>query len=505
LYHPALCGKTECVIPRICDTLDGYAWRYFNFVPEWRGVTHATFERDGISIVLRASTANGDSTRRLSLQDGAMLAAYLETYEQRIRHYGGGNAPTHAQFAELTDTFAYRSLFDDGVLGVPLIGSGDGAEVSVVTAGGNRLRGRLLFASTAAVYLWGASADWSAADSSEVLLRIPVNGITRIVREYPGNFLSGFGYGAGVSFPLLAVLLTSMSTFSNSGRHYMGTAALPSALALSLVGGVVGGSITSSPHADVLSAGHQGLPDLVMVTKMRAAEAFSIAPPELRSMADAAERRWMDETAFAWYEAGVAGRKTAPDSIVTAAKGRQQRIVTFEFAFNAGFNFYLSDWSDPNIDRSNEDSRTFSAWIGLDVAARIHVLRVGERGVAFSIRPHAGFGTNCSRLGVDMLFHAPVAFYLLAGIDYQHIHEALGVYRWDAEDTIDQPRTLDNLFFPFGIGCQWGGTFIEAQLRLALGRPLHIEYTPGLYWPVGTPPDHFRGFTALLVRFGWTL
>ncbi|MBL0177254.1 MAG: hypothetical protein IPP94_18750 [Ignavibacteria bacterium] len=86
---PPPCAKQDVIIPRLCDTLDAYAWRYYGFVPALQGVTGASLERTTDGVVLRASTRDGDTAIFLSVRQARLLADFIGDYERKMRFYDG--------------------------------------------------------------------------------------------------------------------------------------------------------------------------------------------------------------------------------------------------------------------------------------------------------------------------------------------------------------------------------------------------------------------------------
>ncbi|MBL0176196.1 MAG: hypothetical protein IPP94_13160 [Ignavibacteria bacterium] len=144
---PPPCAKQDVIIPRLCDTLDAYAWRYYGFVPSLQGVTGASLERTTDGVVLRASTRDGDTAIFLSVRQARLLADFIGDYERKMRFYDGDGTLSAENIVRLGLPSSYVQLFERGLLTLRPSGFRGALRVAVRDITYHRTSGELLYAS----------------------------------------------------------------------------------------------------------------------------------------------------------------------------------------------------------------------------------------------------------------------------------------------------------------------------------------------------------------------
>jgi hypothetical protein len=495
------CSKRDAVIPRVCDTLDAQAWRYFGLVPAWGTVSRATFARNADGVLLVAETERGPMSRLLSEGDAALLADYLAEFESHVRGYEGGSMPVRENLVHLRDAEDFLPLYNSGLLGLHRIGYGETTSVDALVTGGSQFRGTLLYASDRAVYLWTVEQDVLPFKHRGAVQRIPSKALVSLSHRRNGSFGQGFLYGAGAGLVLFSTALSGFENAHNSGTDYGGVSmGVLVGSVLAVAPGLVGGLITSMDGPPMRLATNPNDGEAGM--ELRALQAFPFdPPPEILALADPDERRWIDSVgsnraAFAPSRGTDPSQRTAEERL--GLPPRPASAVGVEFAVNYGWNFYHN---------GVESGRWSSVWYGFELGVPIRLFVPTADRMGLTLRPHIAAGTNNSRIGVDLLWHTMHRFHLLTGIDYQLMNEGdMGHYRWGYSDVWDQSTTLSRLFVPVGLGFDSEGGSFEIQYRIALGKPLY-SVGPSSQWYTNpdTLPGDDRGFPAILFRMSWKL
>jgi hypothetical protein len=494
------------VIPRVRDTLDAYAWKYFGLVPAWKGVTSARFERTEKGFLLHARTSTGDSTRFLSFSKAGLLSAFLCNYEEIMRGYTGSAANDAGKAAKGTSIeTGYLPLINDGLVGLRNTGYRETRPITTLSWHGERRRGILLYALDSTLVLRSGDA-FDCADISRNLCRIHLRDVSSVELHTDGDFSPAYWYGAMLGFAFITTALTGGSDAHGStvDRVDPGSASLVGVLSGLLIGvpvGVLQLPFGSSVRMDI-RPGEASMARLTdTLSALRAYAAFP--PPEVRSLFPLSDSsRFESDTpraltfAFdtvAWSQAMRA-----------AALSWRPRIFV---ALDWGLHFYNALWKSEWGPKSGLNG----AWTGFSLNAVLPVFN--PEAVDVAVRPHAGYGftsgevnTNSVRAGIDITIAPFPWMYILGGIDYHTCGERFSFhYLYGFNHSIDQSRFIDGLFIPLGVGYEWHSGYFEVQYRIGLGTPLHTEPPPYSIYEIRFPPSEDRPWRSLLLTYAWRL
>ncbi|MBL0177257.1 MAG: hypothetical protein IPP94_18765 [Ignavibacteria bacterium] len=499
-------GKADCVVARICDTLDVYGWRYYHLVPALQGVTGASFARTADGAVLRVSTERGDTAIALSGNELRLLVRYIGAYERAMRLYDGDSAHTPENFVRLGHASTVRPLFDRGLLGLRASGYRSPERVTATTIFGDVTTGPLFFSSSEAVYLGVQNDEWDAVDTSGFIVRLRMDQLSDIRPEEGSRFVGGFFTGWLASAAILSMYAPFEVGSHNGGEEFTdGGEAAFTGLLMGLPFGVAAGAIAAIiPSPEYPEEADSSITFRGLSPALRAMQAFrSFPPPELRALMSGSERRQLDSIAAMQLTAtgglerdGIAAEEQSPGQETSrAANGCRVQL-----ALNYGMHLYQARNTD-----IPDDGRHARNWLGADIAFILPLIAFSDNGAGVSLHPYAGGGWNTMRAGMDLALNTSSSFYLTAGMEYQSITENdFGHFNFYFNDVLEQTTLRDHLFATIGAGLRWTSTFLEVRMCFGLGTPLYTTGPQVLdpWWP-RSPMPNIRGFNTFLIRLGW--
>ena len=503
-------GETDCALPRICDTLDAYGWRYYHLVPALQGVTGASFARTADGAVLRASTERGDTAIALSGNELRLLARYIEKYERAMQLYDGDSAHTPENYVRLGHASTFRPLFDRGLLGLRASGYRSQERVTATTIFGDVTTGTLFFSNSEAVYLGVQNDEWDAVDTSGFIVRLRLDQLSGVRPEEGSRFVGGFftGWLASAAFLSIYAPITDVGHHIGGQGFTGGTEAALVGLVMGLPFGVAGGAIAAIiPSPEYPEEADSSITFRGLSPGLRAMQAFgSLPPPELRTLMSGSERRQLDSiAALQLTDAGgpERGGLAAWEQTPGQETPRASNGFRVQLALNYGMHLYQSRNADVD-----SDGRHARNWLGADIAFVIPVIAFSDDGAGVSLHPHAGAGWNTARAGMDLAINTSSSFSVMAGMVYQSITEnEFGFFNFHYNDVLEQTTLRDHLFATVGVGFHWTSTFLEVQMLFGLGTPLYTVGPKTLpfdsYTRIPSDVPNIRGFNTFLIRLGW--
>jgi hypothetical protein len=529
---PVPCTKNAPLLPRICDTLDAYAWQYFGLIPSLKDDGSASFEREPGGARLHVVTAQGDTSILLPEADVQLLAEYLDNYEEHTRGYEGGRAPVLDNLEQLRNARKYYPLYQRGILGLRTSGYSERGSVRICTKAGRSLEGALLFATDEALYLSLETEEWNASDGSMHLYRIDRKAILSIaLKEH-------YSYGTGLLFAWLGSVAFVSAMISQSGAdgneysEAQGLMVLMISLGTGIPLGMLGGILISQiPYEESLTDAQGGAQAASKEALLRHSQSFAhTPPPELRMLFSDSEKQRLTRNEYPGIPPSPQPRAEVTASMsADGAQSSPVRRPQLHVAAEYGINMYQNNNSAPRPNDADDKSwsnkaRHVGIWLGLSLRYSYPVVMLNANGACIALRPQAGFGMNNVRAGLDVMFQFGNLLYpdgtafLTAGLDVQRIHEEFGFFGRYAgpysnpgnyfryHDVLEQSTLRQLLFASVGIGWEYTSTMFELQYRYSLGKPLYTvgEAENYLIDPL-SPPGNERNFPALLFRLSWKL
>lgn len=258
--HSARCQDPLAPSWRVGTSIDSLEREYFGLFPSVDGFRSATAISAGDSVRFTIARTTSDTSMSIARENFDELGRYIDRVEAVL------TGAATIDWNRLPRVRGSRQF-------------ADGEDVLVTLAGGREVAGRLATAEPSGLTVWTSDDTYDPALIGDHLIAIPTHRIEYL--RSGSSFL--LGAAAGVA------TLGGLAAYAHTAGDESAVGVPGLALSV-IVGGTIGGTISSLGDVDEPIGGSERLLGQVLPRLRRDRIFFEVAPPELRAHADSAFR-----------------------------------------------------------------------------------------------------------------------------------------------------------------------------------------------------------------------
>ncbi|MBI5647249.1 MAG: hypothetical protein HY962_09990 [Ignavibacteriae bacterium] len=454
------------VFPRMRDTIDAYACRYFGMLPACGDVRRIVGERRGAGTALHVSRPTGDTVYTLDAGGTALMRVWIEHFEA-IQPSLVRNERRIGWHPIVIDKVVYdfTPLLQEGLVRPRHTDHWTRRPVSISPRGSAPLSCDILYAgdSTIIIREEDDSRPWMSAAK---VLRL--SELSSIESTGYGSFGRGFVWGLLGSISVFVILVDDASSAHGSVTDGYGASAVIGGGFAGLFAGSLTGIVTmlaGGEHA-VYPCPEEGLGISDAMPVLRARSMFpSIPPPEYLPLLSRAERdrvlAQIQDTAEAAAPPAettdAVGEEPAPLPRDRSARGFLDHATVF---WDLGVNLYLGY------------TRGTGSWTGAYLASALSLFGTKDETITVLCTPRIGAGFEYALAGCDIGLLLKRRVTVTAGLTWQWFHEPFGRFDRESYEYLDTSPFRNNLFYSGAVEADLGAARFVLRISSAAGRPV---------------------------------